>query len=172
MSLSIAHMKLAPNARRAAGLVLEAHPSAQFTSGRRDVYDQARVMAQNVVRLGAAWLKDTYRDPRLVSLLMNYVEEHPENTASSVLLANGFYQTLQEHYAGDLARFPHLRGDAFDLAWPRLAGGAIDRGTGEAMCRTIEFLPVELGLKMILKREGQLDVIHAEFAHAVPPVQA
>lgn len=171
MGLTIAQMRLSPNAKRGAELVLAAHPSAPFTSGRRDVYDQARVMAQNVMRLGSGWLKDTYRDQRLVALLMTYVEEHPESAVSTVLLANGFYRTLQEHYAGELTRFPHLRGDAFDIAWPLLASGAIDRAAGEAICQTIETLPVELGLKMILKREGQLDVIHAEFAHAVEPVQ-
>lgn len=169
MGFTIEQLRLAPNARRAAELVQAAHPQAQFTSGRRDVYDQARVMAANVVRLGAHWLKDTYRDPRLVKLLMTYVAENPEQAASATLLTNGFYEALVTHYAGELTRFPHLRGDAFDLAWPVYADGVIDRTTGNAMCHTIETLPVELGLRMILKREGKLDVIHAEFAHAVEP---
>lgn len=172
MGLTIPEMKLSPNARRAAELVLVAHPRVGFSSGRRDVYGQARVMAANVVRLGVGWLKDTYRDPRLVSMLATLVAENPERATSSKLLAIDFCSALQEHYAAQLMRFPHLRGDAFDTEWPLLHGGAIDRAEGEAICRTIETLPVELGLKMILRREGRLDVIHAEFAHAVEPVTA
>jgi hypothetical protein len=37
--------------------------------------------------------------------------------------------------------------------------------------RTIEALPVELGLQLILTREGELRVIHVQFAHAVEAVQ-
>lgn len=170
MSLTIDQMALSPNAKRAANLVRAAHPDACFTSGRRDVGGQARAMAANVIRYGSAWIKDTYRDPVLVSLLMTHTEEHPEQCAEVKLLAKGFYDTLIEHYAGHLSRFPHLRGDAFDLAWPRLADGQIDRPKGQAICTTIETLPVELGLKLLLKKEGRLDVIHAEFAHAVEPV--
>lgn len=171
MGLTISAMQLAPNARAGAELVLVAHPDACFTSGRRDVGGQALAMAANVIRYGSAWIKDTYRDPVLVSLLMTHTEEHPEQRAEVKLLAKGFYDTLIEHYAGQLSCFPHLRGDAFDLAWPRLADGQIDRVTGQAICTTIETLPIELGLKLLLKKEGRLDVIHAEFAHAVEPVQ-
>jgi hypothetical protein len=171
MSLTIPAMQLAPNARCGAELVLAAHPDACFTSGRRDLGGQARAMAKNVIRYGSAWLKDTYRDPALVSLLMTHTEEHPEQQTEVKLLAKGFYDTLSEHYAGQLTKFPHLRGDAFDLAWPRLADGQIDRAKGQAICTTIETLPVELGLKLLLKKEGRLDVIHAEFAHAVESVQ-
>ncbi len=171
MGLTILDMRLAPNAARAAGLVLAAHPTVCFTSGRRDARGQARAMAQNVIRFGPAWLKDTYRDPRMVSMLMSYTEEHPEQAEDVGLLADGYYETLMDVYAGQLARFPHLRGDAFDIAWPRLPTGKIDRPAGEAICRTIETLPVELGLHLILKKEGKLDVIHAEFSHAVEAVQ-
>ena len=169
--LTIDEMRLSPSAKQAAQLVLKIHPDARFTSGRRDVMDQARVMAQNVVRYGPTWLRDTYKDQRMVALLMTYTEENIENASSPKLLAVGFYETLQEHCAGTLMMFPHVRGDAFDLAWPVRADGTIDRPAGEAICATIERLPVELGLQLILKREGKLDVIHAQFNHSVDPVQ-
>ena len=171
MGLIIEEMQLAPNAKAAAEYVYAAHPDAVFTSGRRDARGQARAMAANVIRYGSAWVRDTYRDQAMVALLMTYTEEHVEETSDVIRLANGFYETLIVHYAGQLTRFPHLRGDAFDLAWPRLGNGLIDRPRGEAICKTIEQVPVQLGLKMILKKEGQLDVIHAEFAHAVEAVQ-
>ena len=169
--LTIDEMRLSPNAKRAAQLVLKAHPDARFTSGRRDVMDQARVMAQNVVRYGPTWLRDTYKDQRMVTLLMTYTEEHREQASSPKRLAVGFYEQLQEHYAGQLSKFPHLRGDAFDIAWPMLPDGLIDRITGDAICRTIETLPVELGLQLLLKREGKLDVIHAQFNHHPQPTE-
>jgi hypothetical protein len=171
MSYTIAEMRLAPNARRAAEFVRAAHPEAQFTSGRRDVRDQARVMAANVIRFGPGWLRDTYRDPALVSLLMTYAEEHRETCSSLKLLTNGFYEQLMDSYAGQLTRFPHLRGDAFDLAWPKLENGLVNRPLGEAIIATIGQVPVQLGLKMILKKEGALDVIHAEFMHTVESVE-
>jgi hypothetical protein len=169
-TLTIDQMQLGPNAKAAAEYVRAAHPEACFTSGRRDLGGQARAMAANVIRYGSAWLRDTYRDPALVSLLMTYTEEHVEQCSEVKLLAKGFYDTLIEHYAESLTRFPHLRGDAFDCAWPRLGNGLIDRPRGEAICRTIEQVPVQLGLKMILKKEGRLEIIHAEFAHAVEAV--
>lgn len=163
--LTIDEMRLSPNARQAAQLVLKAHPDVVFTSGRRDVRDQARVMAVNVVRYGPTWLKETYRDQRLVALLMTYVEENKDLTSSPKQLGEGFYEQLIEHYSGNLSRFPHLRGDAFDIAWPMLGNGLIDRIKGDAICHTIERLPNILGLQMMLKREGKLDVIHAQFNH-------
>lgn len=169
--LTIQEMRLSPNAAKAAQLILKAHPYAYFTSGRRDVMDQARVMAQNVVKYGPIWLKDTYRDQRMVALLMTYTEENQDKVASPELLTTGFHETLQEHFAGNLMKFPHIRGDAFDIAWPLLANRTIDRVIGEAICTTIETLPVELGLQLILKKEGKLDVIHAQFNHQTDPVQ-
>lgn len=163
--LTIPEMRLSPNARRAAELVRQAHPDAVFTSGRRDVRGQARAMAVNVVRHGPTWLRDTYKDQRMVALLMTYTEENKELASDPKLLANGFYEQLMEHYAGNLMRFPHLRGDAFDIAWPMLPNGLIDRITGDAICATIEHLPVELGLQLLLKKEGKHDVIHAQFNH-------
>ena len=133
--------------------------------------DQARVMAQNVVRHGASWLKDTYRDPKLVSLLMTYTEENKDLAGDVKLLAHGFYEELQEHYAGNLSTFPHVRGDAFDIAWPMLENGLIDRTKGDAICTTIENLPIEFGLQLLLKREGKHNVIHAQFNHFAEPIQ-
>ena len=169
--LTIQEMRLSPNAANAATLVLKAHPDARFTSGRRDVLDQARAMAQNVVRYGPAWLNDTYKNKQIVKVLMTYVEENKDKASSVAMLSQGFYHELMEHFSGQLSQFPHVRGDAFDIAWPRLPEGLIDRIKGEAICKTLETLPVELGLQLILRREGAHDVIHAQFNHREQVVQ-
>jgi hypothetical protein len=108
-----------------------------------------------------------------VALLMTYTIEHPELCTSVKALAGGFYETLTEHYSGDLLKMPHLRGDAFDCAWPVLTveGGAmiINRPAGEQLIATIRGLPFDLGLELVLEKEGKLDVIHAQFKHQDSP---
>jgi len=163
--LTIQEMRLSPTAEKAALLVLKLHPGAIFTSGRRDIRDQARVMAQNAIRHGAGWLESTYKDKRIVKCLMTHMEENPEQCSDPKVLAHAFYEQLQENFAGDLLKFPHVRGDAFDIAWPRLGNGLINRPEGELICKTIERLPIDfdLPLELLLRKEGKLDVIHASF---------
>lgn len=161
--LTIQEMRLSPNAAKAAALVLRIHPEAVFTSGKRDVLDQARAMATNVVRYGPVWLNDTYKNKAIVKVLMTYTEEHKEAASSVALLSQGFYNELMEHFSGHLMQFPHVRGDAFDIAWPKLQGGMIDQIAGERICKTIEALPGEFGLELLLRKEGEHRVIHAQF---------
>lgn len=170
---TIQELRLSHIAERAARLVLERHPEVVFTSGRRDLMDQARAMAQNAVTFGATWLDDTYKNKRIVHHLMTYMEENPDHCRDAKILGHHFYEQLQEHFAGDLMKFPHVRGNAFDIAWPRLANGLINRPDGERICRTIELLPIEydIPLDLLLRKEGRLDVIHAQFTHD-PTVQA
>jgi hypothetical protein len=167
MSLTISEMRLSPNAAKAAQLVMKIHPHVVFTSGRRDFVDQARVMANNVVHYGPAWLKDTYKDAKMVRALMTYVEEHPEGAKNLQFLTSGFHKELTTYFPELLLKFPHVKGDAFDIQWPRLDNGQIDSAQGEVICNTILSLPIELGLQLLLKKEGKLDVIHAQFNHAV-----
>jgi len=171
MSLTIEEMQLAPNAKRAAQLTRAAHPGVVFTSGRRDVRGQARAMAENTIRHGVGWLNSTYKNKEMVQQLEDWMEEHLDQTASSKQLAEGFYQTLVTMQAGRLAQFPHCRGDAWDIHCPRFADGRIDELSVSLIRRTIEALPVPLGLQLIVTREGEHRVIHAQFAHAVEPVQ-
>lgn len=163
--LTIQELRLSPTAERAARIVMHLHPEAYFTSGKRDIMDQARVMAQNAVRHGASWLNDTYKDKRIVKCLMTFMEENPAVCGDAKVLGHHFYEQLQEHFAGDLMKFPHVRGDAFDIAWPRLKNGLINRPAGELICKTIERLPIEhnIPLELLLRKEGSLDVIHASF---------
>lgn len=170
IGLTIEEMQLSANARRAAELVLLEHPDVVFTSGRRDARAQARAMAVNTIRYGVGWLGQTYKNQDMVQQLEKWVAQHPDHTASERVLAQGFYDTLVLYQAGQFSQFPHCRGDAFDIQCPRFASGQIDEERTRAIQRTIEMLPVTLGLQLILTREGAHRVIHAQFAHVVEAV--
>ena len=164
--LTIQELRLSPTAERAARLVLERHPDAVFTSGRRDLMDQARAMAQNAVAFGATWLNDTYKNKRIVNHLMTYMEENPEHCRDAKVLGHHFYEQLQEHFAGEYAKFPHLRGDAFDIRYPRLKNGLYNRPDGDKIMATIRALPEHgIPLEWVTDQEGRLVVIHAQFTH-------
>ena len=167
MSLTIEEMQLAPNAKRAAQMVRDTHPGVIFTSGRRDVRGQASAMAENTIRHGVGWLNSTYKNKEMVQQLEDWMESNLDKTASKQQMTEGFYQTLVSLQAGRLAQFPHCRGDAFDIQCPRFADGRIDELSVSLIRRTIEALPVELGLQLILTREGEHRVIHAQFQHNV-----
>jgi hypothetical protein len=161
---TIQELRLSPMAERAARLVLAQHPAAVFTSGRRDLMDQARAMAQNAVSFGASWLNDTYKNKRIVHHLMTFMEENPEHCRDAKVLGHHFYEQLQEHFAGEYAKFPHLRGDAFDIRYPRLKNGLYDRPSGDQIMATIRALPEHgIPLEWVTDQEGKLVVIHAQF---------
>lgn len=168
--LTIAQMRLSPNAAHAAQIVMAQHPTAIFTSGRRDMREQAKAMAVNTIKYGVGWLGDTYKNKQMVAELEEWMEQNLEKTASIQMLTEGFYLTLTEKQAGQLSQFPHPRGDAWDIACPRFSNDQIDEAETLRIKQTIEALPVSLGLQLILTREGTHRIIHAQFNHAVEAV--
>jgi hypothetical protein len=169
--MTIDQLRLSPNARRAAEIVQARHPTVIFTSGRRDVRDQARVMAENTIRYGVGWLGETYKNRQMVESLEQWMEQNLDKTASIPLMTEGFYVTLTSTMPGQLTQFPHCRGDAFDIQCPRFADGRVDEQATSAIRHTIETLPIGLGLQLILTKEGQHRVIHAQFNHVVEAVE-
>ena len=169
--MTIDELGLSANARYAAQLVLARHPDVVFTSGKRDVREQARAMATNTLRYGIAWLGQTYKNRQMVEDLESWMEAHLDQTASIGQMTEGFYLTLQSTQAGQLAQFPHCRGDAFDIACPRYADGRINEDETQRIKHGIETLPLECGLQLVLTREGDHRVIHAQFLHAAESVQ-
>lgn len=165
--LTLQEMRLSPTAEKAALIVMKLHPDAWFTSGKRGMDDQARVMAQNAIRYGAGWLDETYSNKRMVHLLMTHMEENPDlcSKARAMDLSAAFYTLMVEHLGAYFSTMPHVRGDAFDIAWPRLGNGLIDRPRGELICQTIERLPIEFNIPLdkLLRKEGKHDVIHCQF---------
>lgn len=162
MSLTIAQMKLSPNARKGAEWVKARHPQVVFTSGRRDVRDQARVMAKNVTKYGRGWLLATYKPTAILKTLNGWIEQHPA-VAEAKVMADGFYECLLACHSGELSTLSrHLTGDAWDAQWP-----ASDE-EGERICTDIEMnMPSDFQMMKVIKREGALRVIHVQFAASV-----
>jgi hypothetical protein len=129
-------------------------------------------MAVNVVNYGPSWLGQTYKNRAMVDTLTTWISQHPEMSGDRTSMGNAFYHLLVDKYAGDLYQFPHCRGDAFDIDCPRNADGSIDELRVSAIKDTIHSLPIELGLQLVLTKEGSHRVIHAQFNHAVEPIQA
>lgn len=154
-------MQLSPNARKGAEWAKARHPALVFTSGRRDVRDQARVMAKNVATYGRGWLFATYKPTPILDTLNAWLEANATVTEAKVI-ADGFYECLLACHSGQLTTLSrHLTGDAWDAAWP-------GDDEGERICQDIQInMPIEYGLDKIIDREGGLRIIHAQFAPSV-----
>src|SRR5689334_15050853 len=77
---NISSLQLAPTAKKAAEALLKEFPDIVFTSGRRDLTDQARAMAGNVVSK-RDWIKKTYLASDASKACQKWVDEHPEATS-------------------------------------------------------------------------------------------
>lgn len=152
-------MQLSPNARKGAEWALARHPSLVFTSGRRDVRDQARVMAKNVATYGRGWLFATYKPTPILDTLNGWLERNQAVTEPK-LIADGFYDCLLACHSGQLTTLSrHLTGDAWDAAWS---------DQGEAIAKDLSLhMPEEYQMTKILTREGALRVLHVQFAPSV-----
>ena len=128
-------------------------------------------MATNTIRYGVGWLGQTYKNQEMVRQLEDWMETHLAQTASVNQMGEGFYQTLVRDQAGQLAQFPHCRGDAFDCACPTFSDGRIDEARTSAIKQFLERLPKEFGVEKVLTREGDHRVIHVQFVHQPEAVQ-
>lgn len=167
-TLTIDAMNLLPNTKRAAEIIQQQHPSVEFTSGRRGARDQARAMAQNVVAVGPSWVFNTYnaKQPKMVSVMMTHMEEHPDRAKQVSLLTEDFHDILTEYFLPAFMKFPHFQGRAFDIRWPRFPrSGEIDFAKGEQICYTIANLKdtFRIPLELLLKRESGVFVIHSQY---------
>lgn len=161
MSLTIAQMRLAPNARHGAEWVKARYPDLVFTSGRRDPLDQSRVMAENIVKYGRPWLLKTYKQSPIIDTLADWLTQNPTKVDAKTI-AHGFYDCLLACHSGNLTKLSkHLTGDAWDAVWP-------GDEEGERICADLRTnMPVEYFLEKIIDREGGLRIIHAQFAPSV-----
>ena len=149
---AIAALNLAAVARRGAELLLAAHPKVTFTSGRRNVADQARAMAGNIVK-NRQWIKETYRTTPQSRQLQRWVDDHPGATTKPMIALGlaTLMETWKDVERVNLSR--HFAGLAFDVQPVKKDADAIKK--------TIRGLP---GLKRFLEEEGGLVRWHAEFA--------
>jgi len=146
--MTIDEMNLAPTAKAAAKLLLGKHPNIEFTSGRRDVRQQAHAMAGNVTH-NRKWIGNTYIKGQK---LQAWVDAHPEAVTVDQITA-GLTQvmnTMSEDERSKISR--HLTGRAFDVR-PQ-------KQNAKAIKADIRALP---GLNKFLEREGGLVRWHAQF---------
>ena len=146
--MTIDEMNLAPTAKAAAKLLLGKHPNIEFTSGRRDVRQQAHAMAGNVTH-DRKWIGNTYIKGQK---LQAWVDAHPEAVTVDQITA-GLTQvmnTMSEDERSKISR--HLTGRAFDVR-PQ-------KQNAKAIKADIRALP---GLNKFLEQEGGLVRWHAQF---------
>ena len=148
--MTVDEMKLEPIAEAAAKLLLQKHPNIQFTSGRRDVTQQAHAMAGNIVSLhDRKWIGTTYIAGQK---LQAWVDSHPEAVTVDQITAGlaATMNTMSEEERLKISR--HLTGRAFDVR-PVVQNG-------EALKKDIRDLP---GLHKFLDKEGGHIRWHAQF---------
>jgi hypothetical protein len=110
---NIAALKLSGKAKKAAEMLLEQFPDIVFTSGRRDLKDQARAMAGNVVKK-RDWIKNTYKANKASAACQKWVDDHPEAVTKEDIAA-GLSDTFKSLGAAAGLISKHLTGDAFDV---------------------------------------------------------
>ena len=146
--MTIEEMNLEPIAKNAATILQSKHPTIEFTSGRRGIFQQAHAMARNVV-VNRQWIGQTYLAG---AKLQAWVDQHPEAKTVDEITA-GLEQVMQALAPEELVKISrHLTGRAFDVR-PVTANA-------EAIKADILSLP---GLHKFLDKEGGLVRWHAQF---------
>ena len=151
-SRSIDSLNLSPKARKGAELLLKQYPDIVFTSGRRDIAQQASAMAGNVV-LKRDYIKNTYSKNDASKACQKWVDDHPEATTKKAIAA-GLLETFKKlgPKAGQISK--HLTGDAFDIQPVK------DKEKADAIKKSIQELP---GLNKFLEKEAGLERWHVQF---------
>lgn len=158
MGLTIAQMKLSRMAREGAERLQAACPWVVFTSGRRDLDEQAHAMAVNV-SINRNWIRETYLH---AESLHRWVMAHPEADTTQTL-HEGLYHHLLSLPDADVFKISyHLTGDAFDVR-PMVHDGKPTL-YGEKILEVMRSLP---GLDKVLLKEGGLIRWHAQFVPSV-----
>ncbi len=131
---------------------MKAHPEVIFTSGRRDVNQQASAMAGNVVK-NRKWIEQTYVPSDERTQLQTWVDTHPAAVSAADIAAGlaGIMNAWTDAQRANISR--HFSGQAFDVQ--PVAGEA-----GAAIKATIQKLPK---LRKFLDKEGGLIIWHADF---------
>ena len=147
---NISSLGLSATAKKAAEELLKAHPAVVFTSGKRDLAEQADAMAGNVVKT-RDYIKKTYASSDASKACQKWVDDHPE-VKSQKDIAAGLLETLKGlgSKAGQISK--HLTGDAFDVQ-------PVSKDA-DAIKKTIKGLA---GLEKFLEKEAGLTIWHAQF---------
>jgi hypothetical protein len=161
--MNIDQLQLSPNAKKAAIYLKDRHPSIIFTSGRRDIMEQAHAMACNVVT-DPKWIYRTYvRGAPLQTAIDKYrlmARPWTVHAIEDVLL--DAMHTLTDADLRALSR--HFTGDAFDIK-PILDNTMQPTPEGEAVLQTIRGMMKDPSTEMekFLSKEGDLIRWHCQF---------
>ena len=146
--MTIEEMNLEPTANNAAKILQSKHPTIEFTSGRRGIFQRARAMAGNVV-LNRQWIGQTYVAG---AKLQQWVDQHPEAITVDAITA-GLEQVMKAMPQEELGKISrHLTGRAFDVR----------PVTDDAAPIKADILSLP-GLHKFLDKEGGLVRWHAQF---------
>jgi hypothetical protein len=147
---NIGSLGLSAKAKKAAEELLKQFPDIEFTSGKRDLGDQARAMSQNVVK-NRKWIEQTYAKNKASEACQKWVDDNPDATKAGDI-AKGLLKTLKDlgPAAGQISK--HLTGDAFDVQ-------PVSKNASEIKA-AIKKLP---GLGKFLEKEGGLVRWHVQF---------
>lgn len=144
-------LNLEPSARWGAEILRGLHPDIKFTSGRRGREDQARAMAQNVVK-NRKWIEQTYRHTTIRDALQSWIDITPEAVTQKDI-TTGFLAVMDPYSDGELAALSkHFLGLAFDVR-------PVEENA-EQIKADIRALPK---LAKFLEKEGGLIRWHTEF---------
>jgi hypothetical protein len=148
--MTIDEMQLQPIAKKAATILHAKHPDLEFTSGRRDIHQQAHAMAGNIVVLkDRNFIGRTYIAG---AKLQAWVDSHPDAVTVDEITA-GLEQVMKAMTEEERSRISrHLTGRAFDVR-PVVANA-------EAIKADIRNLP---GLHRFLDHEAGHVRWHAQF---------
>ena len=147
---NIGSLGLSAKAKKAAEELLKQFPDIEFTSGKRELSDQARAMSQNVVK-NRKWIGQTYAKNKASGACQKWVDDNPDATKASDI-EKGLLKTLKDlgPAAGQISK--HLTGDAFDIQ-------PVNKNASEIKA-AIKKLP---GLGKFLEKEGGLVRWHVQF---------
>lgn len=142
-------------ASEAARELVAQHPDVEFTSGKRTREEQANAMAENIVKAGRTWIKDTYKDSKVSRVLQKWIDDRPK--AKSKTAISGLLLAAMSLFSDDeLSSLScHFTGDAFDVK--PIAGLQ-----GTMVLLTLKSLCQKHGGTLITK-EGGVVVWHAQF---------
>ena len=149
--MSLEELKLSPYAHECARRLSERFPQVVFTSGRRDLSDQARVMALNIVdSQNRNWIKDTYVKGHLIQPVIDAYPDVKSVEALSSLICLRLKELEPEQV---MLISAHLTGDAFDIR-PLTDTMGVPTSNGWEI---IDFIRRSLeGSKMLLKEGGAI----------------
>lgn len=148
--MTIEELNLTPVAENAARLLKQKFPNLEFTSGRRDIPQQAHAMARNIVETGnRQWIAGTYKS---ALKLQQWVDAHPNAKTIDEITA-GLRATMEAMPEVELLKVSkHLSGKAFDIRPVT--------GNANTIKTFIRALP---GLSVFLEQEAGVTRWHAQF---------